>query len=367
MKFKIRHEIRGRIRVQAAQKEMTCREADTLEYYLNCQENVISAKVKRRTSGAVICYRGEREEVLRLLREFQYGKIKVPEAVFQSSGRKLNEEYWEKLVMKMVLRAGSKLFLPYPIRAGATAFRSCRYLRHGLRTLARRKLEVPVLDAAAIGVSVFRGDFDTAGSVMFLLGIGEILEEWTHKKSVGDLARSMSLNIEKVWLLCDGQEVLVDSAKVREQDLVVVHMGNVIPFDGTVEAGEAMVNQASLTGESVPVARTKGASVYAGTVVEEGELTIRVRVGTGASKYERIAAMIEESEKLKSSVEGKAEHLADRLVPWTLAGSALTWFFTKNVTNAFRAFRHPGGRGFSCDGKGRKISGSRGGGGYHCL
>ena len=332
MKFKIRHEIRGRIRVQAAQKEMTCREADTLEYYLNCQENVISAKVMRRTSGAVICYRGEREEVLRLLREFQYGKIKVPEAVFQSSGRKLNEEYWEKLVMKMVLRAGSKLFLPYPLRAGATAFRSCRYLRHGLRTLARRKLEVPVLDAAAIGVSVFRGDFDTAGSVMFLLGVGEILEEWTHKKSVGDLARSMSLNIEKVWLLCDGQEVLVDSAKVREQDLVVVHMGNVIPFDGTVEAGEAMVNQASLTGESVPVARTKGASVYAGTVVEEGELTIRVRVGTGASKYERIAAMIEESEKLKSSVEGKAEHLADRLVPWTLAGSALTWFFTKNVT-----------------------------------
>ena len=234
--------------------------------------------------------------------------------------------------MKMVLRAGSKLFLPYPLRAGATAFRSCRYLRHGLRTLARRKLEVPVLDAAAIGVSVFRGDFDTAGSVMFLLGVGEILEEWTHKKSVGDLARSMSLNIEKVWLLCDGQEVLMDSAKVREQDLVVVHMGNVIPFDGTVEAGEAMVNQASLTGESVPVARTKGASVYAGTVVEEGELTIRVRVGTGASKYERIAAMIEESEKLKSSVEGKAEHLADRLVPWTLAGSALTWFFTKNVT-----------------------------------
>ena len=224
MKFKIRHEIRGRIRVQAAQKEMTCREADTLEYYLNCQENVISAKVMRRTSSAVICYRGEREEVLRLLREFQYEKIKVPEAVFQSSGRKLNEEYWEKLVMKMVLRAGSKLFLPYPIRAGATAFRSCRYLRHGLRTLARRKLEVPVLDAAAIGVSVFRGDFDTAGSVMFLLGVGEILEEWTHKKSVGDLARSMSLNIEKVWLLCDGQEVLVDSAKVREQDLVVVHM-----------------------------------------------------------------------------------------------------------------------------------------------
>ncbi|MGI6001176.1 heavy metal translocating P-type ATPase [Lachnoclostridium sp. An131] len=332
MKFVIRHEIEGRIRVQAVQREMTFEQADILQYYLCSQENVISAKVQRRTSGVAVCYRGPREEVIRLLKAFHYEDVKVPEAVLQSSGRKMNEEYWEKLVGRVVLRAGSKLFLPYPVRAGITAVRSCRYLWDGLKTLARRKLEVPVLDATAIGVSVFRGDFDTAGSVMFLLGIGEILEEWTHKKSVGDLARSMSLNIEKVWLLCDGHEILVDSEKVQEQDLVVVHMGNVIPFDGTVEAGEAMVNQASLTGESLPVERKPGTSVYAGTVVEEGELTIRVRVGTGDSKYERIAAMIEESEKLKSSVEGKAEHLADRLVPYTLAGAALTWLFTGNVT-----------------------------------
>lgn len=332
MKFAIKHEIRGRLRVQFIQREMTFEEADTLQYYLGIQENVTSAKVQRRTSGAVICYQGGREEVIKLLKGFHYQDIKVPDAVLQSSGRKMDEEYWERLVSKVVLRAGSRMFLPYPVRAAAAAVRSLKYLRQGLKTLAKGRMEVPVLDAAAVGVSVFRGNFDTAGSVMFLLGVGEILEEWTHKKSVGDLARSMSLNIEKVWLLCDGREVLVDSAKVQEQDLVVVHMGNVIPFDGTVEEGEAMVNQASLTGESVPVARSRGASVYAGTVVEEGELTIRVRVGTGASKYERIAAMIEESEKLKSSVEGKAEHLADRLVPWTLAGSALTWLLTRNVT-----------------------------------
>ena len=331
MRFVIKHEIKGRLRVRLIQREMTFEEADTLQYYLSAQANVTSARVQRRTSGVVVCYQGDREEILRLLRSFHYQEVKVPDVVLQSSGRKLDEEYWERLVSKIVLRAGSKLLLPYPVRAAAAAVRSLKYLRHGLKTLAKGRMEVPVLDAVAVGVSVFRGDFDTAGSVMFLLGVGEILEEWTHKKSVGDLARSMSLNIEKVWLLCDGQEVLVDSAKVREQDLVVVHMGSVIPFDGTVEEGEAMVNQASLTGESVPVARSRGASVYAGTVVEEGELTIRVRVGTGASKYERIAAMIEESEKLKSSVEGKAEHLADRLVPWTLAGSALTWLLTRNA------------------------------------
>ena len=332
MRFTVKHEIKGRIRVQLIQREMTFEEADTLQYYLSTRENVVSAKVQRRTSGAVICYRGDREEIIELLKNFHYKEVKVPEAVFQSSGRKLEEEYWEKLVTKVVLRAGSKMFIPYPLRAAVTAVRSLKYLRHGLKTLAKGRMEVPVLDAAAVGVSVFRGDFDTAGSIMFLLGIGEILEEWTHKKSVGDLARSTSLNIEKVWLLCGGQEILTDSANVREQDLVVVHMGSVIPFDGTVEAGEAMVNQASLTGEAVPVEKSRGASVYAGTVVEEGELTFRVRAGSGASKYDRIAAMIEESEKLKSSVEGKAEHLADRLVPWTLAGSALTWLATGNVT-----------------------------------
>lgn len=332
MKFVIRHEIKGRIRVQVIQKGMTFEQADTLQYYLNKQENVITAKVRRRTSGVIICYQGRREAVIRLLKSFRYENVKVPEAVLESSGRKLDEEYWERLVTKAALRAGSKLFLPYPVRALTTAVRSWKYLQHGVRTLAKRRMEVPVLDAVAVGVSVFRGDFDTAGSVMFLLGVGEILEEWTHKKSVGDLARSMSLNIEKVWVVNHGQEILMDSSKVQEQDLVVVHMGNVIPFDGTVEEGEAMVNQASLTGESAPVARYKGTSVYAGTVVEEGELTIRVRTATGASKYERIAAMIEESEKLKSAVEGKAEHLADRLVPWTLMGSVLTWLLTRNTT-----------------------------------
>ena len=332
MKFIIKHEIRGRIRVRACVRRMSIEEADTLQYYLDTQECVTSAKIQRNTLSIVVCYTGEREQILTLLRNFRYENVNVPQAVFQSSGRALNEEYWEKLVNSVILRAGSRMFLPYPIRAGIAFVKSWKYLWKGAKTLAHGKMEVPVLDATAIGVSVFRGDFDTAGSVMFLLGIGEILEEWTHKKSVGDLARSMSLNIDKVWLLSDGQEVLVDSSSIQEKDLVVIHMGNVVPFDGTVEAGEGMVNQSSLTGESVPVAKAPGASVYAGTVLEEGELTIRVKVGSGASKYDRIAAMIEESEKLKSSVEGKAEHLADKLVPYTLAGAAATWLITRNMT-----------------------------------
>ncbi len=332
MKFVIKHDIRGRIRVQALNGRMSIEQADTLQYYLDTRDCVTAAKVQRKTQSIVVCYTGKREQVISLLQNFHYEDVNVPQAVFQSSGRALNEEYWEKLVNKVILRAGSKMFLPYPIRAGIAFAKSWKYIWKGVKTLAHGRVEVPVLDATAIGVSVFRGDFDTAGSVMFLLGIGEILEEWTHKKSVGDLARSMSLNIEKVWLLSDGQEVLVDSASIQEKDLVVIHMGNVVPFDGTVEAGEGMVNQSSLTGESVPVAKAPGASVYAGTVLEEGELTIRVKVGNGASKYDRIAAMIEESEKLKSSVEGKAEHLADKLVPYTLAGAAATWFFTRNVT-----------------------------------
>ncbi len=332
MKFRIKHEIRGRIRVQACVRRMSIEEADTLQYYLDTQECITSAKIQRNTLSIVVCYTGEREEVLALLSNFHYENVNVPQAVFQSSGRALNEEYWEKLVNSVIMRAGSKMFLPYPVRAGMAIVKSWKYIWKGVKTLAQGKIEVPVLDATAIGVSVFRGDFDTAGSVMFLLGIGEILEEWTHKKSVGDLARSMSLNIEKVWLLNGDQEILVDASSIEEQDLVVIHMGNVVPFDGVVEAGEGMVNQSSLTGESVPVAKTPGASVYAGTVLEEGELTIRVKVGSGASKYDRIAAMIEESEKLKSSVEGKAEHLADKLVPYTLAGAAATWFLTRNIT-----------------------------------
>lgn len=334
MKFIIKHEIRGRIRIHMIQKRMSCREADTLQYYLNSQTSVTSVKVRERVQDAVICYTGSRDAMIEILRKFRYDNAEVPETYLQNSGRELNEEYWEKLVNKVVLRAGSKLFLPYPLRAGITVARSVKYLWHGIKTLAARKIEVPVLDATAIGVSIFRGDIDTASSIMFLLGIGEILEEWTHKKSVDDLARGMSLNVSKVWLLCEGREVLVPVTEIQAGDQVVVHMGNVIPFDGTVTSGEAMVNQSSLTGEPLPVHKCESGSVYAGTVIEEGELTICVGKIGGSSRFEKIVTMIEESEKLKSSLESKAEHLADRLVPYTLAGTALTWLLTRNVTKA---------------------------------
>lgn len=334
MRFVIKHEIRGRIRVHLSCKKMSCREADILQYYLEKQEMVTSVSVQHRTQDAAICYSGSREELLSALKSFHFETTEVPEHMLQNSGRELNEEYKEKLIGQAVWHYGKKLFLPASVRAVFTAAKAGRYIWLGVKTLAKRKIEVPVLDAAAIGVSLLRGDFDTAGSVMFMLGIGETLEEWTHKKSVGDLARSMSLNVEKVWTVCDGQEILVSTSDIREGDLVVVRMGNLIPFDGTVIAGEAMVNQASLTGESLPAAKSLGASVYAGTVLEEGELTIQVQKANGSSKFEKIVAMIEESERLKSSVEGKAEHLADRLVPYTLGGAALTWLLSRNVTKA---------------------------------
>lgn len=334
MRFVIVHEIRGRIRIHCDQKRMTYREADVLHYYLSTQKFVTSVKVYERTGDVAVSYVGDRDAMLQVLRDFCYEKAEVPETFLQSSGRELNEEYKEKLIGRVVLRAGSRLFLPYPVRSGIIAFKSIKYIWEGIKTLARGKMEVAVLDATAIGVSVFRGDMSTASSIMFLLGIGEILEEWTHKKSVGDLARSMSLNVDKVWLLSDGQEVLVPTTDIKENDLVVVHMGNVIPFDGSITEGEAMVNQASLTGESLPVHKCMDGYVYAGTVVEEGELTIRVQEVGGYSKFEKIVTMIEESEKLKSSLEGKAEHLADRLVPYTLAGAGLAWLLTRNVTKA---------------------------------
>jgi cation transport ATPase len=269
-----------------------------------------------------------------MLKGFSYERAEVPESFLQNSGRELNDQYWQKLMTKLILRAGNLMFVPYPVQVGITTVKSVKYLWHGVRTLAKGKIEVPVLDATAIGVSMLRSDFKTAGSVMFLLGIGEILEEWTHKKSVDDLARSMSLHVEKVWLVSDGQQVLVDSSSIRSGDQVVVHMGNVIPFDGVVTEGEALVNQASLTGESIPVRKTAESYVYAGTVIEEGELTIRVKQVGNSSKFEKIVTMIEESEKLKSSVEGKAEHLADRLVPYTLLGTGVTWLLTQNTTKA---------------------------------
>lgn len=289
-------------------------------------------KVYERTADAVICYKGEREEILTVLKQFSYEKAEVPETVLSSSGRQLNEEYKERLITKTVLHYGSKLFLPMPVRAVITSVKSVKYIWKGIRCLAHGRLEVPVLDATAISVSVFRKDFATAGSVMFLLGIGEIIEEWTHKKSVGDLARSMSLNVKKVWLKREDQEILVKSSEVQPGDEIIVHMGNVIPFDGEVSDGEGMVNQASLTGEAMPVRRVSGQSVYAGTVLEEGELQIRVKAVTGSTRYEKIVSMIEDSEKLKSSVEGKAEHLADRLVPYTLLGTGAAWLLTRNVT-----------------------------------
>lgn len=334
MKFRIKHEIRGRIRLEVMQKRMTFRQADILYYYLSEQDGVESVKVHNDTKCVTVCYTEDRQKLISALKEFQYETAQVPESFLQNSGRELNEEYREKLTMTVVRWVGNKLFLPYPIRTVLTTLKSVKYIYRGVCTLAQRKLEVPVLDATAIGVSVFRGDTNTASSVMFLLSIGEILEEWTHKKSVDDLARSMSLNVSKVWMVQDGQEVLMPTSKVQIGDEIVVHMGNVIPFDGKVVKGEAMVNQSSLTGESVPVRKTVDGVVYAGTVVEEGELTICVTQVGGSSKFEKIVTMIEDSEKLKSSLEGKAEHLADRLVPYTLAGTGLTYLLTRNTTKA---------------------------------
>ena len=334
MKFVVKHEIKGRIRVHFCQKRMTFEEADTLQYYLDSQEMITSSKVQERTQDATICYTGEKSAVIALLRSFQYEKVDVPDVYRQNSGRETNREYWDKLVTKVVVHYGNKLFLPMPIRTVITGVKSVKYIYQGIHTLLQRKIEVPVLDATAIGVSMFRGDISTAGSVMFLLGIGEILEEWTHKKSVDDLARSMSLNISRVWLCNDGQEMLVPTTKIQTGDLVRVHMGNMVPFDGTVAEGEAMVNQASLTGESEPVRKYIESTVYAGTVVEEGELTISVKETNGSSKFDKIVTMIEESEKLKSGLESKAEHLADRLVPYTLLGTGITYLLTRNITKA---------------------------------
>lgn len=334
MKFIIKHEIPGRIRIHLVQTRMTYREADTLLYYLHGIKTITAIKVRERTADAVICYAGSRDEVIKALKQFDYNAVEVPPAVLEHSGRELNASYQEKLVLKVLFRVARKVFVPAPMQPFYVGIRSLKYIIRGLKCLLLRKMEVAVLDAIAIGVSLIRGEAETASSVMFLLGIGELLEEWTHKKSVGDLARSMSLHVGRVWLLSGTQEVLVEANSIRQNDQVVVHMGNVIPFDGTVTSGEAMVNQASLTGESLPVKKEAGGYVYAGTVVEEGELVITVREVSGSTRFEKIVTMIEESEKLKSSVESKAGHLADRLVPYTLLGTGLTWLITRNVTRA---------------------------------
>ena len=281
-----------------------------------------------------ICYIGSRKHIITALGQFSYDKVEVPEVYLKNSGREMNRFYWDKLVDQTVVHFVNKIFLPAPLRAGIATVRSVKYIVQGVKTLAKRKIEVPVLDATAISVSLIRGDYKTAGAVMFLLSMGEILEEWTHKKSVGDLARSLSLNIDKVWLVTDDTEVQVSVAQIKEGDRIRVHMGAVIPFDGIVMEGEALVNQASLTGESLPVRKAAESPVYAGTVVEEGEITLLVKESTGSSKYEKIMTMIEDSEKLKSSLEGKAEHLADRLVPYTFLGTGLTLALTRNTVKA---------------------------------
>lgn len=335
MKFTIKHESRGRMRVHMEQYRMTYEQADTLLYVIHNHRNVTFVKVYDRTADAVIEYVGDREQIIELLRHFHYESANVPQTVIKTSGRELNNSYQEKLIGSVVWHYSKKLLLPWPIRTALTIGRSVKYIGIGLKCLLQRKIEVPVLDATAITVSLITKDFSTASSIMFLLGIGELLEEWTHKKSVDDLARSMSLNVSRVWLRTpENQEILVESSKIEKGDRVVVHMGNVVPFDGEVVDGDAMVNQASLTGESVPVQRTVGNTVFAGTVVEEGEITIRVKEVEGNNRFDQIVTMIEESEKLKSELEGKAEHYADKLVPWTLGATGLTYLLTRNVTKA---------------------------------
>ena len=334
MKFVIKHEIRGRIRVHLIGKAMSFAQADTLQYQFEQMKDVTAVKVQERTMDVTICYIGSRKHIITALGQFSYDKVEVPEVYLKNSGREMNRFYWDKLVDQTVVHFVNKIFLPAPLRAGIATVRSVKYIVQGVKTLAKRKIEVPVLDATAISVSLIRGDYKTAGAVMFLLSMGEILEEWTHKKSVGDLARSLSLNIDKVWLVTDDTEVQVSAAQIKEGDRIRVHMGAVIPFDGIVMEGEALVNQASLTGESLPMRKAAESPVYAGTVVEEGEITLLVKESTGSSKYEKIMTMIEDSEKLKSSLEGKAEHLADRLVPYTFLGTGLTLALTRNTVKA---------------------------------
>ena len=326
------HESPGRIRVHAMQKRMTMAQADILEYYLKAQEGVIEAKVYDRTGDAVIFYEGKREGMILALSRFSY---KGNEGLVPSqTGRALNREYEDKLVLTVVDRVISTLFYPIPLKRVITGVKAIPYLFKGLQTLFQRKIEVSLLDAVAISASILTGDYDTASSVMFLLSVGEILEEWTHKKSVDDLARTMSLNVDKVWTLVQGEEVLLPLNEVEVGQEIIVRTGNMIPLDGKVSFGEAMVNQASMTGESIPVRKKVGSSAYAGTVVEEGECRIRVEKLAGSGRYDRIVKMIEESEKLKSATEDKASHLADKLVPYSLGGAALTYLLTRNVTKA---------------------------------
>ena len=334
MKFQILHEIKGRMRIHLVQKKLTDEEADKLHAVLSQRKEVREVKVYERTQDVVICFAGDRKKIVSILQKMCLEEIEVPGFAGEISGRSTNRKYQEKILGKIVFRYGSKWLLPYPLRCAFTVLRSTKYVWKGICSLWKRRIEVSLLDGIAIGVSVLRGDMNTAGSVMFLLDIGETLEEWTHKKSVDDLARSMALHVDRVWMVKDGKETLVSIDQIAEGDRIVVHMGNIIPLDGIIAEGEGMVNQSSLTGESIPVAKKEGGYVYAGTVLEEGEIIIQVKQASGATRYEKIVKMIEETEKLKSGMESRAEHLADQLVPYTLLGTGLVYLLTKNTTKA---------------------------------
>lgn len=334
MKCKILHESRGRIRVHLMCNRMTLHDADILEYYMRNIDGVTSVKVYDRTQDAIIIYKTERKNIIRALAKFSFKAKEAIELVPEHTSRQLHRDFEDRLIFTTVSHIATKLFLPVPIRTALTLFRSIKYIRKGLKALLSRKLSVSVLDATAVSVSIIRGDFSTASSVMFMLNLGEILEDWTHKKSVADLASTMSLNVDKVWLKTDTCEVLVPIGDIQAGDKIVVRTGNMIPLDGKVVSGEANVNQSSMTGESLPVVKTVGSYVYAGTVAEEGECVICVDKASGSGKYDRIVRMIEESEKLKSVAEDKASSLADKLVPYMLGGTILTYLLTRNVTKA---------------------------------
>ena len=334
MKCTILHEGKGRMRVHVEKVRMTLHRADVLEAYLNHHDAIIHAAVYERPGDVVITYTGKRTAAIAILAGYKFDVAEYDALVTSADSRRLNREYQDKMFDLVAGRCLRKLFLPAPLDAAYTAFRSIRFLWKGVRCVLSRRLEVEVLDALSIGVSLLRGDFGTAGSVMFLLNLGSLLEEWTRKKSLDDLARSMALNVDKVWVRSQGTEVLVPLTKVRSGDEVVVRSGNMIPLDGTVLEGEAMVNQAALTGESMPVRKTEGSTLYAGTVVEEGECVFIAKAEGGSNRYDKIVAMIEESEKLKSSTENRALVLADKLVPWCLGATVVTYLLTRNATRA---------------------------------
>ncbi len=334
MNFYIKHEIRGRIRFDLQLGKLNSKQSDTLLYYLTSINGITKAKVYDRTGDAVVYYTGEREYIITEITKFSFNNSKIESLVPEHTSRELNNYYRDKLVNKLLVKSVSKIFFPKSLRFFLIGFHSIKYFKKGISSLLNKKIEISVLDATAIGISIFRKDVNTAGSVMFLLGIGELLEEWTRKKSIDDLAQSMSLNIEKVWLKKDDTEILVPISEIKEDDLVSVNMGNIIPLDGVIVSGEAMVNQASLTGESLAINKREGSYIYAGTVIEQGNIVMCVKEKAGTTRFQKIVTMIEESEKLKSSVESKFEHLADTLVPYSFLGSILTYAITRNPIKA---------------------------------